>query len=661
MFSKIIVKNFKSNLHNYILFFISNILAVTELVAFWGMNDIVMDAITDDVTAAALRYDFWIAAGLITVITVLLMVFSMKHYIQLRMKDYSTFVTLGMRKRTSYLLLLTEYSIGGVASLVLGSLLGVGLLYGGQYWLRSVYPEFIDITGFNLKVLRNAWGLSIGIMALVFVGLLTWMDGKDMSALMSTSDCNEKRPVSKRSLLLAVLGIALLVFGEKLYQGSDMMYLWSHVVWLLGMILVVAFGMAGVLEWLRKRRKFYMRHIFQLNQFYSKFQNNLLILVLLMVIHFFALTYLATEITNILPLDKYRENYPYDNVWIAKEDDQNFAEELSEKYDGSLKAFPMVRAITRYGGQQIGLSASTYEKLSGRKCDLKGRDIWLGVEDMDFQEEKEAKSMLEDDLYEYLFVGNYDPEFNLVMAISSEEGEAYHYKIQKAFTQSVIGQYSMDQYHENLVVFSDACFEEHWKVAREDETEASMLFLFNFPSGKRGEATKELKAYDKENGIKNKDIYMLESSLYNTEEYVIGQKMRTVFSLSSKLFLMADLLISGFFVVGLKTLSEMGSFRRRYDFLNCMGMKAKGQGKNIRFETRILTTISVGASLVMGLLYVGSYAYQKIKAGDTGIDVQFWKYWIGIVVIYLIVVYLIQELFARYVIHKLNYERRKSR
>ena len=121
----------------------------------------------------------------------------MKHYIQLRMKDYSTFVTLGMRKRTSYLLLLTEYSIGGVASLVLGSLPGVGLLYGGQYWLRSVYPEFIDITGFNLKVLRNAWGLSIGIMALVFVGLLTWMDGKDMSALMSTSDCNEKRPVSK--------------------------------------------------------------------------------------------------------------------------------------------------------------------------------------------------------------------------------------------------------------------------------------------------------------------------------------------------------------------------------------------------------------------------------------------------------------------------------
>lgn len=75
MLNKIIIKNFKANLHNYILFFISNILAVAELVAFWGLNDIVTDAITDTVTAKALKTDFVIAAGLITVITIFLMIF----------------------------------------------------------------------------------------------------------------------------------------------------------------------------------------------------------------------------------------------------------------------------------------------------------------------------------------------------------------------------------------------------------------------------------------------------------------------------------------------------------------------------------------------------------------------------------------------------------
>lgn len=660
MFSKIIIKNFKSNLHNYILFFISNILAVAELVAFWGLNDIVTEAITDQVTAAALKYDFNIAAGLITVITIFLMIFSMKHYVQLRIKDYSTFVTLGMRKRTSYLLMLTEYTIGGVCSLIMGVFLGIGLLYGVQYWIRNLYPEFVKITDFNWKVLRNACGLSIGIMALVFVALITWMDGKDMSTLMSSSDRNEKRPVSNKWLVFALLGAGLLVAGEKLFQGSDVMYMWAHAVWPLGLILVVIFGMAWILERLRGRKRFYVRHIFQLNQLYSKFQNNLMIIVLLIVIHFFALTYLAVEISAILPLDKYRENYPYDNVWIARDDDREYAQKLVEKYDGTVEEVPMLRVVTRYGGQQIGVSASTYKELSGKTCDIQGREIWIDIEDADFVKEKELKNWEEEELYEFLFVGNFDPEVNLIMLANTEGGKEYEYDLKKAFTQKLIGQYSLDQYHENIIVFSDELFEKRWEETKADKTEATALYLFTFPTGKRTEATEKLKKYDEKYGIKNKETKMMESSLYNTEEYLTGQKMRAVFSLSSKLFLMGSLLISGAFVVGLKTLSEIASFRRRYDFLNYMGMKKKIQRKNIRFETKILTMISVGASFVMGLIYAVSYIYERQATGDDVVGLEFWKYWIGIVAVYMIVVYLIQQMFGWYVIRRLEKERRRQ-
>ena len=57
MLYKIIFKNFKSNLKSYILFFISNIIAVAELFAFWGMNSIIKKVVSDEVTAEALRYD----------------------------------------------------------------------------------------------------------------------------------------------------------------------------------------------------------------------------------------------------------------------------------------------------------------------------------------------------------------------------------------------------------------------------------------------------------------------------------------------------------------------------------------------------------------------------------------------------------------------------
>lgn len=69
-----------------------------------------------------------------------------------------------------------------------------------------------------------------------------------------------------------------------------------------------------------------------------------------------------------------------------------------------------------------------------------------------------------------MFVGNYDPEFNMVMLKNTEEGKPYHYELTKAFTQSLIGQYSLDQYHENMVIFSDEFFEERWQEVRRDKT-----------------------------------------------------------------------------------------------------------------------------------------------------------------------------------------------
>ncbi|MFQ9495859.1 MAG: hypothetical protein ACLR08_16240 [Dorea longicatena] len=77
----------------------SNILAIAELFAFWGLNDVVKKAVKDGVTAATLKSDFVLAAGLITFITVFLMIFSMKYYMKLRIKDYTTFIVLGMKRK----------------------------------------------------------------------------------------------------------------------------------------------------------------------------------------------------------------------------------------------------------------------------------------------------------------------------------------------------------------------------------------------------------------------------------------------------------------------------------------------------------------------------------------------------------------------------------
>lgn len=79
---KIIIKSFENNIKKYILFFTSNIIAVTELFLFWGLNDIVQEAVRDELTAETLTADFRVMSKVIVFIAVTLIIYSMQYYVR---------------------------------------------------------------------------------------------------------------------------------------------------------------------------------------------------------------------------------------------------------------------------------------------------------------------------------------------------------------------------------------------------------------------------------------------------------------------------------------------------------------------------------------------------------------------------------------------------
>ena len=652
MLKKIVIKNFMSNIKMYILFFISNLFAVMELFVFWGLNNIVKGAIKDQVTSYALKSDFMIAAGIIAFITICLMIFSMKYYIQLRIKDYTTFIILGMKRKMTYLLLLAEYSIGCVIALTVGILVGRLILGGTQKILYNLYPEFIEIKKVELCIYRDTIGVSLAIMTIVFVLLLVWMNGRDLSALVAGKEKNEKRPVNNKWLLIVVVGILILFLGEILYQSTDSNYIYSHVVWVIGMFLIVAFGMALVLNQFQRGKKIYIQNVIQLNQLYSRYQNNLLILAMLLTVHFFALTYLSVQIANILPIDRYRENYPYDMLWTAREGDCEFSRRLAEKYNGEVINVPMVRVSTYYDAQHIGVSNSFYEEKTGRKLQLKEKEILVGIEDTDFEKDTEITDEEYRDIYSLLFVGGKE------IPVLQEEAESQEniFSVQKIFSQCVFGQYSIDSWHENMIVFSDKYFNEQWENVRKNADEASMLILFTFPDRTRNKALKDLRKYNNKYGLKNRHEIQMEDTLYVTDEFLLGKKMRLIFSLCSKLFLIGALFLSGFFVTGLKLLTELPAFKKRYKFLRCMGMKKRQRRKNISFEVQILYRVAIYVTVPMAVVYALSFVYRESIHKDIIIDVVFWRNWVLIIIGYLIINGMIQQLFAKYTIWRIESE-----
>ncbi|MFR2038252.1 MAG: ABC transporter permease [Anaerobutyricum sp.] len=650
MLTKIIYKNFRSNLKNYILFFLSNIVAIMELFVFYGIRSIIKSSITDKVTAEALKTDFQIAVGIIAVITLMLMFYAMKCYIKLRIKDYSMFLVLGMKKKAVSLLLLFEYCIGCVISLILGIGVGRILLYIIQRLLVKYYPRYIQMHALGYQIYKNVCLASILIMVLVFVILLIWLDGRSLGMLMAEDKKNEKRPASYMWIILAVIGIVLMIVGIILYCGSDTQYLYAHGGLLMGLILAVVFGLALFLNLLKKCKNFYYRHMLDLNQLYSRYLNHMIILVLLIVVHFFSLSYLVVQTAELLPLDQYRSQYPYDVIWITEKDNKGYAKKLASTYNGTVTEVPMIRVSTYYGANHIGISEKTYRKLSkSQALNLKENQIAVRIENSDAKQE-DIKDSAYWEVYSTLYAGKYFGKQDSDTLIDVKENEDIHFNIQSICTQTIVGKYSTDGWHENIIVFSDEYFNKQWNAISLKNDNASELELFTFPTTRREPVCQKLKQYNQKSSYHK--MGKLQNNLYITDQYLNGQKMRALFSMSSKIFLIIASILSGFFIMSLKTLTEFPALQKRFEFFKCMGMRENQLKWNTFFEIKILGRIAESVSLVTGILYVGAFIHKQKLAG--GISNVFFKYWIILVVSYILLNEIIQEIFARYILRKLK-------
>ena len=650
MLTKIIYKNFRSNLKNYILFFLSNIVAIMELFVFYGIRSIIKSSITDKVTAEALKTDFQIAVGIIAVITLMLMFYAMKCYIKLRIKDYSMFLVLGMKKKAVSLLLLFEYCIGCVISLILGIGVGRILLYIIQRLLVKYYPRYIQMHALGYQIYKNVCLASILIMVLVFVILLIWLDRRSLGMLMAEDKQNEKRPASYMWIILAVIGNVLMIVGIILYCGSDTQYLYAHGGLLMGLILAVVFGLALFLNLLKKCKNFYYRHMLDLNQLYSRYLNHMIILVLLIVVHFFSLSYLVVQTAELLPLDQYRSQYPYDVIWITEKDNKGYAKKLASTYNGTVTEVPMIRVSTYYGANHIGISEKTYRKLSkSQALNLKENQIAVRIENSDAKQE-DIKDSAYWEVYSTLYAGKYFGKQDSDTLIDVKENEDIHFNIQSICTQTIVGKYSTDGWHENIIVFSDEYFNKQWNAISLKNDNASELELFTFPTTRREPDCQKLKQYNQKSSYHK--MGKLQNNLYITDQYLNGQKMRALFSMSSKIFLIIASILSGFFIMSLKTLTEFPALQKRFEFFKCMGMRENQLKWNTFFEIKILGRIAESVSLVTGILYVGAFIHKQKLAG--GISNVFFKYWIILVVSYILLNEIIQEIFARYILRKLK-------
>lgn len=676
MLYKIIFKNYKHNLKRYFAFYLCNIFTVAMLFLFMGIYQCFSISEDMSILNSEMIGEYILLSVTISIVAVFMMFYSLKNYVKYRVKDYSLFLVVGMRNRKFILLLGFEYLLSWLFSLAGGLLFGNVFLRGVCWFISSQFNiSLADISKLSNMwvVYRNVCIVCFVLMITVFFVLMVWMEGKDIGQIAKKEEINDKRPKSKKWLILTFFGFLIWMYGCYLYQKIGEMAGWSwvfaHIIWIVGTVVILWTGGSLVLEELRKRN-FYFTHIFKVNALYSKYKNHILIIIILCSIHFMGMGYVATAAAGHLPMGIDRSTYPYDYVWMSKDDQKDFAEKLTEKYKGEMVSVPMMRVVSDSNQEQIGMAASNYESLTGKKISLSGKQVLVSVPYSRLSKKIELDPEKCQTGCEEMYLGKYTQETEDALyraGISRSVLAENTYQVKYVISENIIGDYSKSMYTnmwnalggihaEDVVVFSDDYFESQYEQFENDEEEPTRLYLFKFPESGRKNAGNELKDYQKKYGIEGIGSWGLhgfpQSTFYSTEEVIRDVEAKNPFYLSFFGIVSASLLLCAVLILGLMLCADYESLQRKYRMLDTIGMPEKKLKSNIRSEVMYDTWISLTLAAITLPVYIWFYTY-ILNINGRPVSEHFIITWLVIVAVYIGINCLISEGIALYMKHLL--------
>ncbi|WP_414732418.1 hypothetical protein [Acetobacterium carbinolicum] len=144
MLFKILLKNFRSSLKDYLLFFIHQSLMVVIFFVMTFFSRIAFKVSEmDDVSSLA---SFIYAAVIIVVIITLVSInMNLRNYLMVRNKDYDFLAILGIRPQMLYLLVCVEFAMGSLLAILVG-------LLGGSFCVLGI-ADLLGKAGFQNDIL----------------------------------------------------------------------------------------------------------------------------------------------------------------------------------------------------------------------------------------------------------------------------------------------------------------------------------------------------------------------------------------------------------------------------------------------------------------------------------------------------------------------------
>lgn len=620
LFYGMVWKNFKYNWRDYRLLLMCSM--VMSSLSFAGLGCYQTMAgvhrAENFLIGQGLGLILWNAMIPMGVCIVFLMVFVLVFYLKKWVEGYSIFVTLGIRKKTLYIMMGLEILFCFLFSFLTGSLLGNGILLLLRKVIYKAMGQGISLMG----VTAGTYFKMLGVMVVIYV--LSLMATRDIIQdfnLITAATRRIRREKMPRKGLTAVTAVgALLLFGTAaLYSrlnSHESIYLVG--VFFVGLFLLVRYGGAMCLR-REKARSAYFANLMNHNQLYHKSKTASWYLAALSVLYICGMFYFAFQVVSVLVTEEPESLFPYDFICIADEGDDTFLTGLEEKYGVKLARYPMVRVSNvdkteksegmqpRPQGQQIGIDETTFHRLKKEldggyrkealELDKEGEKVYIV-----HQQDRSIKAQPVDWTYNsrkpFLHIG-----LPCVYYTPDSPSEAFMQReIAGEEIGSLIGCFRQGNL-ENIIVFSDEYFkkaQEMWRYTNiytgdpiENEAERiegvtihqgpTQLVLIHAEAEYADDIEREMEQLEANHTYEAKYDAEVKSH-YSKKTAISDMETEHMMKLIVNWFVMAVLLMASMFLLYVKTASELEEKKRRAEFLNCMGMRRKERIRMLKGE-----------------------------------------------------------------------------
>ena len=603
---KIFFETLKHKLGHYLLVIFCGILMVSTIYVSYAFSDSIEGIINGQNSGIVEEMYTFINFQETYILLFILMVLVIISYIQKKSYDYVLLDTMGLKKKHRYMFIGFEYAGIIFSSVTGGLILGKILAECAKTVLQNIFYNTITTeVNYGFVALRNTLVISCEVFGILFIVFDELIACLGMDALLTVGKKNGK-PLKKRPKIL-LLGIFLTLIGL-----ISLLFYWGKIsksiptVFLNAGMCLLMISLAGYyFVRLNKKEKKYYKRITWLENWYHRFFYNINMSFVVAAFLVIIMTDFSIKLLDNLPITE-PKNYPYDLVWMANTDDEEFLNHLTDDEGVELRKVPCARVTTTDIAEHMGIPASTYEKWTGKSLDLKDNEIFVVYQRERFERNKvgigyNTKNPL-------IYIGKARADLWLyIKEVATPKVQYFREKFKVVGTEDRIltGVFGSETC-EHIIVFSDEYYQKNCVKA----DGANMAVMMNIPEN-YDKVVEEIKAYAKDHSQVNYFDVDNGNLIYEKKELLLERSKTKLLYVASAAGNIIIMLLCGIFVLSIKMECDFPETEWKYRFYIQSGMSSAKVRKGIIKECLLSGGLPVICGTIISILYCSMLLYAK--------------------------------------------------